>query len=53
MIPFEFINKIRENKEVQFCPNCSRILYYNETEENLFALEDDIEENDSDFFGED
>lgn len=49
-IPIEFINKIRESKEIQFCPNCSRILYYDESPDNIFALEDGIEEDDSKFF---
>ena len=52
-IPVEFINKIRDSKEVQFCPNCSRILYYEEKPEDIFALDDGFEEDDSDFFGED
>lgn len=51
-IPLEFINKIRENESVQFCPNCSRILYYEESGEDIFALDDEIEESDSDFFDE-
>ena len=50
MIPLEYINKIRENKEIQFCPNCSRILYYDEKQDNIFALEDEIEEDDSEYF---
>jgi predicted nucleic acid-binding Zn-ribbon protein len=49
-IPIEFINKIRESKEIQFCPNCSRILYYDESPDNIFALEDGAEEDDSKFF---
>jgi len=52
-IPAEFINKIRDNKEIQFCPNCSRILYYDDKPENLFALDNDSSENDSDYFGDD
>ena len=49
-IPIEFINKIRESKEIQFCPNCSRILYYDESPDNIFALEDGAVEDDSKFF---
>lgn len=49
-IPAEFINKIRESKEIQFCPNCSRILYYDENPDNIFALDDGLEEDDSEFF---
>jgi hypothetical protein len=52
-IPVEFINKIRESKEIQFCPNCSRILYYDESPEDIFTFEDGIEEDDEEFFGKD
>lgn len=50
-IPLEFINKIRENKSIQFCPNCSRILYYDESSDSIFSFEE-IEETDEDFFEE-
>ncbi|MCK4796495.1 MAG: hypothetical protein KAT05_03895 [Spirochaetes bacterium] len=51
-IPAEFVNRIRENNEIQFCPNCSRILYYDDNPENIFSLEDGIEEDDMEYFGE-
>jgi len=52
-IPSEFINKIRENIEIQFCPNCSRILYYDSNPDDIFAIDEDFVENDSDYFGDD
>jgi predicted nucleic acid-binding Zn-ribbon protein len=52
-IPAEFINKIRENKEIQFCPNCSRILFYDDNPESLFAIDQMEEEDINDFFGDD
>jgi uncharacterized protein len=51
IIPSEFINRIRESKDIQFCPNCSRILYYDNTPDDIFLLEDGFEEDDSAFFG--
>ena len=35
ILPANFVNEIRdeENTEVHFCPYCSRILFYEETEE--------------------
>ncbi len=51
-IPLEFINKIRDNVGIQFCPNCSRILYYEESDDNIFALEEGIEDSDNEFFDE-
>lgn len=50
-IPAEFINMIRENKNIQFCPNCSRILYYQEGSEDIFAIDEDVVEDDSEYFG--
>ena len=49
-IPLEYINKIRERKAIQFCPNCSRILYYSGDGDDLFAMDNKIEEDDSEFF---
>lgn len=49
-IPVEFVNKIRESKDIQFCPNCSRILYYDNKPDSIFEIEGGMEEDDSDFF---
>lgn len=32
VLPVEFVNEVRSGRELQFCPYCSRILYYEETE---------------------
>lgn len=31
-LPAQFANDVRDGKEIQFCPYCSRILYYEESE---------------------
>ena len=48
VLPPEFINKIREGDSIQYCPNCSRILYYVDSDDTIFSFEED--ENDDDFF---
>lgn len=32
MLPIQFVNDVREGKKIEFCPYCSRILYYEEVE---------------------
>lgn len=49
ILPPEFINNIRRGDKIYFCPNCSRILYFSGSEENIFNFEDEEE----DFFDED
>jgi predicted nucleic acid-binding Zn-ribbon protein len=57
ILPAQFANMVRLGEEIVFCPYCSRILYYEESEqgeENFFDSEDsgslsdldDIEEDD-------
>lgn len=41
ILPAQFANEVREGDEILFCPYCSRILFYEETdenEENFFAM---------------
>jgi hypothetical protein len=49
VLPMQFVNVVRAAKEIEFCPYCSRILFYEEIEgaEEQFrkSIEDiDIEE---------
>ena len=59
ILPAQFANTVREGEEIVFCPYCSRILYYEESEqseEDFFSDEDsgslsdldDMEEEDYD-----
>lgn len=32
-LPAQFVNEVRAGKEIKFCPYCSRILYYSESQE--------------------
>nr|WP_321304371.1 C4-type zinc ribbon domain-containing protein [uncultured Sphaerochaeta sp.] len=32
VLPNQFVNEVREAKEIEFCPYCSRILFYEEAE---------------------
>jgi predicted nucleic acid-binding Zn-ribbon protein len=59
ILPAQFANNVREGEEIVFCPYCSRILFYEESEqgeEDFFSDEDsgslsdldDIEEEDYD-----
>jgi len=52
ILPPEFINEIRSGAKIQYCPNCSRILFYNEGDEDIFNIED-FEDNDDFFESED
>ncbi|MCG8569584.1 MAG: C4-type zinc ribbon domain-containing protein [Spirochaetes bacterium] len=49
VLPSEFINKVRSGNDIYFCPYCSRVLYYEETNDNIFALEEE-EMDDDEFF---
>jgi uncharacterized protein len=31
-LPIQFVNDVRKEEEIKFCPYCSRVLYYEETE---------------------
>jgi len=61
ILPSQFVNLVREGNSINFCPYCSRILYYeeseNDTAENhyftedigsLVDLSDDLEDYDDD-----
>jgi predicted nucleic acid-binding Zn-ribbon protein len=50
ILPPEFINNIRQNTEIQFCPYCSRILYFENAKDDLFVIDTENEEDDDDFF---
>jgi hypothetical protein len=32
VLPIQFVNVVRSAKDIEFCPYCSRILYYEEVE---------------------
>ncbi|HBD92652.1 MAG: hypothetical protein A2015_03825 [Spirochaetes bacterium GWF1_31_7] len=49
VLPPEYINKVRSNDKIYFCPNCSRTLYFDESPDNIFTINDE-EMDDSDFF---
>lgn len=40
-LPQQFVNKVRLNKEIEFCPYCSRILTYEEGDTDIEILESD------------
>jgi len=48
VLPFHFVNVIRQGEGIRFCPDCSRILFYedlpNEDEELSDELLDDVDE---------
>ncbi|MDR1787251.1 MAG: C4-type zinc ribbon domain-containing protein [Treponema sp.] len=56
ILPIQFANDVRAGEQIVFCPYCSRILFYEESdqdEENLFDNEDagslaDLEDEDED-----
>jgi predicted nucleic acid-binding Zn-ribbon protein len=52
MLPIQFVNDVRSGKGIEFCPYCSRILYYEETEgaEEEFKkpIKDDTEDEEED-----
>lgn len=34
ILPAQFVNEVRDGEEILFCPYCSRILFYQESDEN-------------------
>jgi predicted nucleic acid-binding Zn-ribbon protein len=65
ILPANFANEVREGEDINFCPYCSRILYYEEVSEDqqedyfdigaagsLSGLDEDFEDEDSEY-GED
>lgn len=65
ILPANFANEVREGEDINFCPYCSRILYYEEVAEDqqedyfdigaagsLAGLDEDFEDEDSEY-GED
>jgi predicted nucleic acid-binding Zn-ribbon protein len=61
VLPVQFTNQVREGEQIVFCPYCSRILFYEESEEgeeNFFDVEDsgslsDLDDLDEDDYEED
>jgi len=62
ILPANFANEVREGEEINFCPYCSRILFYEEVSEDqaedffdigaagsLAGLDEDFEDEDSEF----
>ena len=62
ILPANFANVVREGEDINFCPYCSRILYYEEVAEDqqedyfdigaagsLAGLDEDFEDEDSEF----
>lgn len=50
-LPAQFVNDVRSEDEIKFCPYCSRVLYYEESEDSehldaLFDASDDVEDGD-------
>ncbi len=65
ILPANFANEVREGEDINFCPYCSRILYYEEVSEDqqedyfdigaagsLSGLDEDFDDDDSEY-GED
>ncbi len=51
LLPPEFINQVRKSEDVLFCPNCSRILYFDDSAGDIFPVDyDSEEESDDDYF---
>ena len=62
ILPANFANEVREGEDINFCPYCSRILYYEEVSEDqqedyfdmgaagsLAGLDEDFDEDESEF----
>ena len=62
ILPANFANEVREGEDINFCPYCSRILYYEEVSEDqaedyfdigaagsLAGLDDEFDDEDSEF----
>ena len=50
-LPAQFVNDVRREDEIKFCPYCSSVLYYEECEDSehldaLFDASDDVEDGD-------
>lgn len=43
ILPAQFVNEVRQGNKIVFCPYCSRVLHYLETEESTGDLIADIE----------
>jgi uncharacterized protein len=43
ILPAQFVNEVRSGNRIIFCPYCSRVLYYQETEEQSEQMFVDIE----------
>ena len=62
-LPIQFVNDVRKEEEIKFCPYCSRVLYYDETaastaEAQMFDTNENLldsaaDEEDSTFASED
>jgi predicted nucleic acid-binding Zn-ribbon protein len=39
ILPAQFANQVRNGEEIVFCPYCSRILYYEESDQNLTEMD--------------
>jgi hypothetical protein len=64
ILPAQFVNEVRQGNKIIFCPYCSRVLQYQETEEaegdiiadiesgSLADLDDFSEESDEDSYDE-
>jgi uncharacterized protein len=53
-LPIQFVNDVRKEDKIEFCPYCSRVLYYEETEyadttneifDNTFGSDDEDEDS--------
>jgi predicted nucleic acid-binding Zn-ribbon protein len=61
ILPAQFANTVRQGEEIVFCPYCSRILYYEESEQNeedFFNDEDsgslsDLDDMEDEYYDED
>ena len=59
ILPGQYANEVREGENILFCPYCSRILYYEEADENsqesYFSIDDagSLADLDDDDFDED
>ncbi|MDR0587078.1 MAG: C4-type zinc ribbon domain-containing protein [Treponema sp.] len=61
VLPVQFTNQVHQGEEIVFCPYCSRILFYEESEEgeeNFFDVEDsgslsDLDDLDEDDYDDD
>ena len=62
ILPANFANQVREGEDINFCPYCSRILYYEEVSEDqqedyfdigaagsLAGLDEDFDDEDSEY----